>query len=55
MSGHSDWYDGMAKQIDELKSAITEKDYKKFKLNLLLCVARRVAEFSPRVRAMYVV
>lgn len=47
MSGDNDWYDGIAKQIDELKSTIPEKDYKKFKLNLLLCVAQRVAEFSP--------
>lgn len=47
MSGNSDWYDGIAKQIDELKSTITEKDYKRFKLNLLLCVAQRVTEFSP--------
>jgi hypothetical protein len=47
MSDNSDWYDGIAKQIEELKSTIPEKDYKKFKLNLLLCAAQRVAEFSP--------
>ena len=46
MSGNNDWYNGIAKQIGELRSTITEKDYKKFKLNLLLCVAQRVAEFS---------
>ena len=47
MSSNIDWYDGIAKQIDELKSTITDKDYRKFKLHMLLCVARRTAEFSP--------
>ena len=46
MSDNRDWQNGIAKQINELKSRITDKDYKKFKLNLLLCVAQRVAEFS---------
>jgi len=43
----NDWYDSIAKQIHESTSTIIEKNYKKFKLNLLLCVAQRVAEFSP--------
>jgi hypothetical protein len=42
----NDWYDGIAKQIYELKSTLIEKDYQKLKLNLLLCVAQRVAEFA---------
>jgi len=47
MSSQSNWYDGIAKQINQLKDTLSEKDYKKHKLNLLLCVADRVAEFSP--------
>lgn len=42
----NDWYDGIAKQVNELKSRLIYKDYKKFKFNLLLCIAQRVAEFS---------
>jgi hypothetical protein len=46
VSGNRDWHGNIVKQLNELKSTITDKDYKKFKLNLLLCVAQRVAEFS---------
>jgi len=46
VNSHSDWYDGISKQITQLKNTLTEKDYKKFKLDFLLCVARRVADFS---------
>ena len=46
MKEHSDWYDGIDKQINQLKETIGENDYKKYKLNLLLCVAQRVDEFS---------
>lgn len=44
---NSNWYDGIAKQITQLQVTLSEKDYKKYKLGLLLCVAERVAEFSP--------
>jgi len=47
MDNKSNWYDGIAKQINQLKDILSEKDYKKYKLRLLLCVAERVAEFSP--------
>ncbi|MFC1991287.1 hypothetical protein ACFLVC_00925 [Chloroflexota bacterium] len=47
MSSQSNWYDGIAEQINLLKDTISEKEYKKYKLNLLLCVAQRIAEFSP--------
>ena len=47
MNAGSNWYDGIAKQVDELKATLSEKDYKRYKLNLLLCVAERVSEFSP--------
>ena len=47
MNSKSNWYDGIAKQINQLKDTLSEKDYKKYKLRLLLCVAERIAEFSP--------
>jgi len=47
MNIQSSWYEGIADQINLLKDTITEKEYKKYKLNLLLCVAQRVAELSP--------
>ncbi|MFC1870530.1 hypothetical protein ACFLYE_04615 [Chloroflexota bacterium] len=47
MNSKSNWYDGIAKQVNQLKDTLSEKDYKKYKLSLLLCVAERIAEFSP--------
>ena len=47
MNDKSNWLDGIAKQINQLKDTLSEKDYKKYKLRLLLCVAERIAEFSP--------
>ena len=47
MSERSGWYTGIAGQINQLKDTIPEKDYKKYKLDLLVCVAERVDEFSP--------
>jgi len=47
MSSGSNWYDGIAKQIDQLILTLSDKDYKKYKLRMLLCIAERVAEFSP--------
>ncbi|MFC2032495.1 hypothetical protein ACFLUS_03925 [Chloroflexota bacterium] len=37
----------IAKQINQLKETLSEKDYQKYKLSLLSCVAGRVTEFSP--------
>ncbi|MFC2006391.1 hypothetical protein ACFLVG_05530 [Chloroflexota bacterium] len=47
MDSKSNWYDGIAKQIYQLKDTLNENNYKKYKLNLLLCVAERVAQLSP--------
>ncbi|MFC1988779.1 glycine zipper family protein [Chloroflexota bacterium] len=47
MNNPSNWYEDIAKQIHHLKDTTSEKDYKKYKLNLLLCLAQRVTEFSP--------
>ena len=47
MNARNSWYDSIAKQIDQLKVTLSEKYYKKYKLRMLLCIADRVAEFSP--------
>lgn len=47
MKERSDWYTGIAGQISQLKDTLSEKVYKKYKLDLLVCVAERVDEFSP--------
>jgi hypothetical protein len=47
VKGQSDWYDDIAKRISEINNTLSQKDYKKYKLDLLLCAAQRVAEFSP--------
>ncbi len=47
MKAHNDWYDSIGKEISFHKVALSEKDYKKYKLDLLLRMAKRVADFSP--------
>jgi len=47
MDSGSNWRDGITRRIDQLKDTLGEKDYKKYKLDLLRCVAERIAEFSP--------
>jgi len=42
---HSDWYDGIAKKVGELSNTLSGKDYRKYKLDLLLCIAQRVDGF----------
>jgi len=46
MQVHSDWYDGIAKQVNRQKGTLSERDYKKYKLDLLLCLAERADSFS---------
>ena len=46
MKVNTNWYNGIKKQIELLENSLSEKDYKKFKLHLLLCVAERVDQFS---------
>ncbi|MFC2069082.1 glycine zipper family protein [Chloroflexota bacterium] len=48
MEVHNDWYESIAKEVNVLKDILYEKDYKKYKLILLLCIAKRVVEFSPK-------
>jgi len=46
MEVYSDWYYGIDKRINYQKDTLSEKDYQKYKLDLLLCLARRVDSFS---------
>ena len=46
MSNKSDWLDDINGQITLYKDTLTEKEYKKYKLHLLSCLAERVAQFS---------
>ena len=45
MNDRSDWLDGIKRQVDLLRSQLSERDYRKFKLSLLICLSERVAEF----------
>ena len=46
MEAHSDWYNRVVKQINLHKDTLSKKDAKKYKLDLLLKIARRVDSFS---------
>jgi hypothetical protein len=46
MEAYSDWYYGIEKRVNYQKDTLSEKDYRKYKLDLLLCLARRVDSFS---------
>jgi len=46
MEVHSDWYYGIEKRITWQKDTLSEKDYQKHKLDLLLCLVGRVDSFS---------
>ena len=46
MEAHSDWYNRTDKEIGLHRDNLSNKDYKKYKLDLLLRIARRVEDFS---------
>lgn len=46
MENNNDWYIDIVKEIDGHKDKFSTRDYKKYKLDLLLRVAKRVASFS---------
>ena len=46
MENHNDWYIDIVKEIDRHKDKFSKRDYKKCKLDLLLRMAKRVANFS---------
>lgn len=45
MTNKNEWLDGIKKQLNLLKDTLSERDYKKYKLRLLLCLAERVTQF----------
>jgi len=46
VNAHSDWYNDIVKKIDELKNTLSKREYRRFRLDLLSCVADRVDQFS---------
>ena len=45
MSDKNHWLNDITNQIELLKDTLGEKDYRKYKLQLLLCLAERVTQF----------
>lgn len=46
MENHNDWYIDIVKEIGRHKDKFSKRDHKKYKLDLLLRMAKRVASFS---------
>ena len=46
MEAHSDWYDRTVKEINLHKEYFSKKNSKKYKLDLLLRLAKRIDDFS---------
>jgi len=46
MEASSEWYNHIVAEINLLKDTLTKRDYKKYKLDLLLRIAQRVDSFS---------
>ena len=47
MEVHNDWYRGIVKEVTLYKDRLSKRDYKKYKLDLLLRIAKRTAGYSP--------
>ena len=47
MEDYNRWYDRIAKEISLHQDTLSKKEAKKYKLDLLMRAARRVADFSP--------
>lgn len=46
MEIHSDWYNRIIKDISSYQDTLSKKEFKKYKLDLLLRIAQRVDSFS---------
>ena len=46
MEAHSNWYNRIVKEINSYKDTLSQKNYKKYKLDLLLRIAKRVEDFT---------
>jgi hypothetical protein len=53
MHVRSKWYDDIDSHVKHLKNSLSEKDYKKYRLNLLNGLAQRVDELSPVCKRCY--
>ena len=53
MEAHSDWYNRILKEINLHKDTLSKKDFKKYKLDLLLRIAKRVDDFSSHCGECY--
>ncbi len=47
MEIQNDWYRAIAKEVILYKDRLSKRDYKKYKLDLLLRITKRVAGYSP--------
>ena len=45
MTNNNEWLNGIKKQLNLLKDTLSDRDYKKYKLRLLLCLAERVTQY----------
>ena len=43
---HSNWHDGVTKQIDLFKETLDKRNYRKYKIDMLQCLANRIEQFS---------
>ena len=46
MEAHSDWYNRTTKEINSHKDRLSQKEAKKYKLDLLLRIAKRIEDFT---------
>ena len=47
MEVYNNWYRGIVKEVTTYKDRLPKRDYKNYKLDLLLRIAKRVADYSP--------
>jgi hypothetical protein len=46
----NDWYKGIAKKIDRYKDSFSPREYKTYKLDLLVRISKRISSFSSDCR-----
>ena len=47
MDDNSNWLNGITKQIAILKETVDKRNNRKYKIDMLQCLANRVDQFSP--------
>ena len=53
MEAHKDWLNRISKRIRGLKAVLSEQEYKKRKLDYILRLIQRIANFSPTCEECY--